>query len=178
MEIIKELIVVEGKNDEYKMKENYECDVFITDGYNITIEKLKFLKQAQKERGLILFLDPDVVGNKIRKKINDYIPNCKNAFLDQANAKTEKKIGIEHASNEDIKLALQNLITFTDCEETITKQFLLSLNLTGNTTATKRRNKLAKKLHLGKCNFKTLHKRLNMITITEQEIIAILERGE
>lgn len=176
MKRIKEVIVVEGKNDEFKVKECFDCDVFVTDGYNITKEKLQLLKQIQEQRGLILFLDPDVVGNKIRKKINDYIPGCKNCFIAQECAKTTKKIGIEHAENADIKKALEHLIVFKDCQETITIDFLLNLNLVGNATATKRRQILAKALNLGNCNFKTLHKRLNLIAVDEETIMQILEK--
>lgn len=175
MEKIKEVIVVEGKNDALKLKQVFECDVFLTYGYSITNRKLDLLKNLALKRGLIYFLDPDVVGEKIRKKLNEKIPNQKNAYIDKKDAKTHCKVGIEHAKNEDIYNAIKNLITFCDKQETISMSFLDQFNLRNNAEGTKNREKLCRKLHLGHCNFKALHKRLNLIEISEEEIIKIME---
>ncbi len=177
MERIKEVVVVEGKNDALKLKQVFDCDVFMTYGYSITNRKLDLLKDLAQKRGLIYFLDPDVVGEKIRKKLNDEIPNQKNAYIDKQDAKTHRKVGIEHAKNEDIYSSMKNLITFCDKKESISMQFLDTLNLRNNEEATKNREKICRKLHLGHCNFKALHKRLNMIEISEEELIEIV-KGE
>lgn len=177
MERIKEVIVVEGKNDEAKVKQVFDCDVFLTYGYHISQNKLSILKNIASNRGLILLLDPDTVGEKIRKKINDAIPNCKNAFIAKLDARTEKKVGIEHASNEEVKNAIASLLTYKPFQEHISMAFLDSLELRNTKQGSINREKLSRALHLGHCNFKSLYKKLNMLEISEAEIIRIVKEG-
>lgn len=176
METIKEVIVVEGKNDAFKIKQVFNCDCFITHGYHITNRKLALLQQLHEKRGLILFLDPDVVGNKIRKKISDYIPNCKEANIPKQLAKSKYKVGIEHASLDMIKEALHHVITKQIRQETITIAELLDLHLTNHPEALKRRKLICDTLYLGNCNFKSLHKKLNMLGVNINVVSDILER--
>ncbi len=173
---IKEVIVVEGKNDAFKIKQAFDCDCFITYGYHITNRKLALLKQLHEKRGLILFLDPDVVGNKIRKKISDVIPNCKEANIPKQFAKTKYKVGIEHASVDIIKEALHHVITKEIHQETVTIAELLTLHLTNHPEAFKRRKLICDELYLGNCNFKALYKKLNMLGMRIDEVSDILER--
>ena len=94
-----EIVVVEGLHDLERLKSIYEdIDVLITNGSEIE-ENLPTIIEASKKRDIILFLDPDYPGERIRKKITEVIPNAKHAFLkkDLAISKNKKQVGIEHA---------------------------------------------------------------------------------
>lgn len=77
---IKEIIVVEGKDDTVAIKRAIDADTIETNGSAINEETLRKIELAAEKRGVIIFTDPDFPGEKIRKTITDRIPNCKHAF--------------------------------------------------------------------------------------------------
>ena len=82
MRKFKEVIVVEGYHDLSKLRQIYDnVDIVITNGSEISQTTLEELKILNKTRGLILFLDPDYQGERIRRIINDYVGETKHAFL-------------------------------------------------------------------------------------------------
>lgn len=172
--MIKELIVVEGVNDTKRLKSFFDVDTIETHGMGLSKETIEFIRQAEKSRGVILFLDPDTPGEKIRKKINDAIPGLKNAFVLKEDARTKKKVGIEHASKEILEEALNNIITYTDERKTLSLDEFYQLGLIGNKDSSLKREKITKHFHLGKCNGKTMFKRLNMLGIEYKDLIEIL----
>ena len=171
---IKEVIVVEGKNDTKKLKSFFDVETIETHGLGLNKETIEYIKEVNNKRGIILFLDPDTPGEKIRKRINDEIPNLKNAFILKEDARTKKKVGIEHACEGVLLDALQNLTTYTESKQTITESEFYELGLTGENNSLTNREKISKHFHIGKCNGKTMFKRLNMLGITKQELIEIL----
>lgn len=172
--MIKEVIVVEGKNDTKKLQEYFEVETIETHGLGLKKETIELIKEINDSRGVILFFDPDTPGEKIRKRINDEIPNLKNAFVLKENARTSKKVGVEHASKQILIEALNNLITYTDSKESISRQEFIDLGLNGEEDSQTKRDKISKEFHLGKCNSKTMFKRLNMLGIKKEDIEKIL----
>ena len=71
------------------------------------------IKHAQEKRGVIVFTDPDYPGRRIRAIIEEHVPGVKHAFLSKEKtiAKNGKGLGIEHAKDEDIRSALENVYT-------------------------------------------------------------------
>lgn len=176
---LKEVIVVEGKNDTNVLQSYLECDTIETHGTHIGKEVLKQIQEAQRTRGVIIFTDPDFPGEKIRTIINQSVSGCKHAFIEKEKAKTSKKVGVEHASKQDIIEALQHVMTYTDkLVETISHDEFIELGLTGLPDSSNKRQKIAVLLHLGKPNAKTLWKRLNMLQIHKEEIISLLKDNE
>ena len=173
---IKEVIVVEGKNDTHRLKQFFECETFETKGLNLNKETLQYIAQLNKKRGVIIFTDPDNPGEKIRNWINQNVEGCKNAFVLKEDAKTSKKVGIEHASESTLKAALTNLITFEKTLPTLSNVEFIELGLSGSNDSQIRRDYLSKIYHLGKCNAKTMLKRLNLLGLTYQEIQNTLEK--
>ena len=106
--MIKEIIVVEGRDDEQRVKRALDCEVVCTGGIYFSDKLLKRLKKIDQDRGIIILTDPDYAGNKIRKRINDFIPTAKNAFIAQDLCIKDEDIGIENAKEEDIKIAIEN----------------------------------------------------------------------
>lgn len=170
MKKIQQVIVVEGKNDTKNLKQYFDCDTIETHGTHLGKDVLDQIKEENKRRGIIIFTDPDTPGNTIRNKINEEIPNCLNAFVNKKNARTEKKVGIEHASKEVLEEALENLVNFEEATGTLTTNDLYEMHLLGQSNSKELREKLAERLHLGTCNAKTLLKRLNHLDITKEEL--------
>lgn len=173
---IKEIIVVEGKNDTLKIKQAVYADTIETNGSAITESTIQIIEHAYRKRGVIIFTDPDYAGERIRKMISDQIPGCKHAFLPKEFAKStspHKSVGIEHASVEDICNALQKVYEIDRDNKTVSdilKNDLITYGLIGHPNARARREQLGKRLHIGFTNGKQLLKRLHMFQITKGEL--------
>ena len=67
MKKIKEIIVVEGKDDISKVKSAFDCDVIATNGTHFSKNLLKKLKEANEKCGIIVFTDPDYEEKRLEK---------------------------------------------------------------------------------------------------------------
>jgi len=170
---IKEVIVVEGKDDTTAIKRATGADTIETNGSAISEEVLKRIEHAHEKRGVIVFTDPDYPGQRIRAIIEQRIPGVKHAFLEKHKtiAKNGKSLGVEHASDEAIRQALQNVYTpnLNTTVEVITLEDLMIAKLIGYPESKKRRERLGSILNIGMTNGKQLHKRLQMFQITTEQ---------
>jgi ribonuclease M5 len=170
---IKEVIVVEGKDDTARVREAVDAHTIETGGSAIDDSVIEQIRHAKEKRGVIIFTDPDYPGERIRHIVEQHVPGCKHAFLPKhlARAKKDKGIGIEHASVEDIRSALSSVYELVEeYEELITKADLISYGLLGGPSSRQRRQKLGIVLHIGKTNGKQLLRRLNMFQITKDQL--------
>lgn len=103
---IAEMIVVEGKEDTVAIRRAVDADTIETGGSAIDEKVLRRIELARERRGVIIFTDPDVPGEKIRKIIEARVPGCSHAFLAKADARGKDGIGVEHARPEAIRAAL------------------------------------------------------------------------
>lgn len=177
MSNFKEVIVVEGYHDLSRIKQIYDdVDIVITNGSETSQTTMEELKELNMKRGLILFLDPDYQGERIRRKINEYVGNTKHAFLrkEQCISKNRKKVGIEHASLRDIKTALDDLKTSNTKHNNIEYIDLFNLGLIGRDDSRIKREKLSNITGIGLCNGKTLVKKLNMFGYNVTQIKDLL----
>lgn len=168
--MIKETIVVEGKDDIASVKKAVDCEVIATGGYYFGEKLLKQLEEIDKRCGIIIFTDPDYAGKRIREKILQRIPDVKQAFLDQKKATKDNDIGIENAKPEDIIEALKKAkaIEATRREE-FTNKDMIENGLTLSKDSKVRREKLADELGIGYSNAKQMLRRLNSFMITREE---------
>ena len=174
---IKEVVVVEGYHDLAKLKEIFpHIDCVITNGSEISKETLQELRKLNEIRGLILFLDPDYQGERIRRMINDYVGETKHAFLKKEDCinKRRNKVGIEHAKSYLIKEALENTYSMITNKDNIVLTDLYHYKLIGHSDAKKRRKILCEELGIGLSNGKTLLKKLNMFGINTLQIEQII----
>lgn len=176
--MIKEVIVVEGKNDTKRLKTFFDCETIETHGLGLNKETIEFIKQMQEKRGIILFLDPDNPGEKIRNRLNSEISYLKNAFILKEDGRTKKKVGIEHASCEVLKEALDNLVTYGEYDNNLNMADLNELGLMGDDNSKEKRLIISKHFHIGKCNGKTMLKRLNLLGIKKEDLYNILNDSE
>ena len=170
---IKEIIVVEGKDDTTAVKRAVGADTIETNGSAIDEKTLQRIEHAHAKRGVIVFTDPDYPGQRIRAIIEARIPTVKHAFLQKSKtiAKNGKGLGIEHAKDEDIREALQRVYSITHevQEQLITREDLILAKLIGHPNSQARRERLGELLNIGMTNGKQLHKRLMMFHITIEQ---------
>lgn len=180
MEEIKEIIVVEGKNDYHAVKRAFpQAEVIITSGFGLNDEIIERIKLAQQKRGVIIFTDPDHMGEIIRKKIQGKVPGVKHCYIPKKAAIQNGDIGIENADPQDIRDALNKVRTINKDNSIIFSiDDLIKNRLSQSPDAKGRREKLGEILGIGYGNSKTFLKRLNSFGITREEFEQALKKME
>ena len=177
--MIKEVIVVEGKDDIAAVKAALECEIISTNGFNYGKKLIKTLIALQERRGLIILLDPDFEGERIRRDIGKQIPQAKHAYLPQNKAMKKDNIGVENAKPEDIIEAINKARpSKIDPVKVFDKEDLILFGLSGSESSSKKREKLGELLGIGYTNAKGLLNRLNNLGITREEFLKAMERIE
>lgn len=177
--MIKEIIVVEGKDDIAAVKSAVEAEVIATGGFGYNKKFIENLKIVAEKRGIIILTDPDHAGEQIRKDLSKHIQNCKHAFLKQGKALKKDDIGVENATKEDIKEAIKKARPeILEKSQEFSKEDLISLGLSGSPNSRDRRERLGDLLGIGYCNAKQFLNRLNNFGITREEFIKALEMIE
>jgi ribonuclease M5 len=181
--MIKEIIVVEGKDDTAAIKRAVEAETIETGGSAVGEEVLRRVELAQQRRGVIIFTDPDHAGERIRKIVAQRVPGCKHAFLPQEEALYKGDIGVENASPEAIRRALSNVRTEVQDGEgedapEIAWDDMMQAGLLVHPQASERRLRMGNLLGIGYANGKQFYKRCTMFRITREEFTAALMRME
>ena len=177
--MIKEVIVVEGKDDTAAIRRAVEAETIETGGSAINAEILHRIALAQERRGVIVFTDPDHAGERLRRIISDKVPGCKHAFLTQEEATSKGDIGVENASPEIIRKALAEVKTeYPGSPAQITGADLLEAGLLSRPDAARRRLEIGKILGIGYANGKQFMKRCSMFQISREEFLRALEQLE
>ncbi|MDF2719580.1 MAG: yabF [Paenibacillus sp.] len=178
--MIREIIVVEGRDDTVAIRRAVEAETIETGGSAINETTLKRIELAQERRGVIIFTDPDHAGERIRKIISARVPGCKHAFLTQEEATRKADIGVENASKEAIVKALGNVRTEMETDTghvyEVTMEDLMAAGLLVHPQAAARRLEMGKLLGIGYCNGKQFYKRCRMFRIGREEFAKAYER--
>ncbi|GEO74490.1 ribonuclease M5 [Levilactobacillus namurensis DSM 19117] len=180
MKKIKEVLVVEGKDDTKAINRAVNADTIETRGSAIDDDTLALIEKLADQRGIIIFTDPDFSGEKIRKIVAEAVPNAKHAFLPKKEGRPDKaggSLGVEHATPEAIRAALAHVYTETEAApELISHADLVTAGLIGGAGAKQRREQLGELLQIGYVNGKQLEKRLRMFGIQPAEFGAALAK--
>lgn len=180
--MIKEIIVVEGRDDTVAVKRAIEADTIETGGSAINEMTLRKIALAQERRGVIIFTDPDHAGERIRKIVANRVPGCKHAFLREADATKRGDIGVENASPEVIREALANVRSEVIGEASEVRMIdwedLLAAGLIIHPEAAARRRVMGEILGIGYCNGKQFYKRMTVFRISREEFAAALAQLE
>ncbi|MBR6756252.1 MAG: ribonuclease M5 [Peptococcaceae bacterium] len=174
---IKEVIVVEGKDDVSALRRAVEADILITTGLGLTEKRIEEIRVMAERQGVIVFTDPDFPGGKIRHILKDKIPGCKHAYITKDEARCPKtgKYGVEYASPEAILRALKAAKAEQQEYEVIYElNDLVQWGLAGLPDSAVRRKNLCEQLSIGECNAKQLVKKLNSYQISREEIEKLL----
>lgn len=177
--MIKEIIVVEGKDDTTAIRRAVEAETIETGGSAINSDIIRRIKLAMERRGVIIFTDPDHAGERIRKIITSRVKGCKHAFLTQEEAERRGDIGVENATPDAIRKALEDVKTeYEGADTQITWEDLMDAGLIIHPQAVSRRLQMGKLLKIGYCNGKQFYKRCSIFQITMSEFIEALKQIE
>lgn len=183
--LIEELIVVEGKNDAHAVRRALgDVDVLWTEGYGLTEEKLAFIAETAKKRGVIILTDPDSVGERIRARIRRRVPEAQHVFLSQQVARRKGDIGVENASVEEIRRAFvhvqksQTRIPGSSAQDSFTMCDLVEAGLAGRFAALEKRRETGRLLGIGEPNAKQFLSRLNRFGIRRTDFWRVVKEVE
>lgn len=168
--MIKEIIVVEGRDDVTAVKKAVDAELIAVGGFGINKRVIDKIKEAQKRQGVIVLTDPDFAGAKIRKIISKRVKDIKHAYISQKDGMKDGDIGVENASPEVIRRALENAkYEEKEKRQEFNVNDMFFFKLTGDETSKERRDKLGKELGIGYANTSQFLKRLNNYGITKEE---------
>ncbi len=177
--IIKEIVVVEGRDDTAAVRRAAEADTIETHGYGISRQTWELLEKACEERGLIIFTDPDFTGNEIRRRLKERFPDAKEAFLARDEATSAGDVGIENGTPEAIREALSKVcVTLSEKRDEFTADDLFAYGLTGGAGSAERRALAGKKLGIGAGNGSAFLKKLNAYGVTREKLESVLAEIE
>ena len=162
---IKEAILVEGRYDKNTLSQIVDAPILETAGFGIFKDKkqLALLRQVAEKRGLIVFTDSDGAGFVIRNHIKSAIPAkfLKHAYIPDLAGKErrkreagkEGKLGVEGMTKDVILESLRRAGATIEGEnapaqQSITKQDMMELGLSGGAGSSEKRAALLKKLDL------------------------------
>ena len=176
-----QVVVVEGRNDASRLKQIFsDLLIITTNGSAIKEDSVHLLKELDETHDIILFLDPDHAGERIRRLLSKELNHVFHAFIDReiAYSKNMKKIGIEHASEDDIRKALVDIQAVHHTSKSdMTYSFLHDMKLTGQKDSKVLRDMVAKKLKLGHVNGKTLYQRLKIFEISQKRVEEVIRES-
>lgn len=176
---VQEIIVVEGKDDTARIKLAVEADTIETNGSALDEATIQRVMKAHETRGVIVLTDPDFPGGKIRDTLTQRIPTIKHAFVrkEDCQSPTGGSLGVEHASPETIRQALENVQTpYLEAPTENLKPFFLAAGLMGQPHSAEYREKLGDELGIGHTNGKQFLKRIQMFQITKEEISVAMDK--
>lgn len=175
--MIKEIIIVEGKDDITKVKQALDADVIATGGIHISKPKMDEIVEITKTRGAIILTDPDSPGETIRRKLKENL-KCpiKDAYINQRDGVKNGDVGIENASADVIRKAIELANPIVQTQEKIyDSKFLFEHGFTGLDNSKYLREKVSEKLGIGKPNAKEFINRLNSFAIEEEKILQAIK---
>lgn len=173
------VFVVEGKNDYAKFKSiNPDWFILTTNGSEISESTLQALIKFDQTHDIVLCLDPDAAGTKIRHFLSQRLRHVEHVFLNQEQARNKngEKIGFEHATNATIIEALKHLQKVQHhSTSNVTLAFLYEHGYLGQPMSRTKRQHLSEALHLGHVNGKNLLMRLHQFNYKMKDILEVMK---
>ncbi len=174
--IVKEVIVVEGRDDIDAVQKAVNADVIATHGYGISRATMDRIRNAYDTRGIIILTDPDYAGGRIRKRLSDMFPDALHAYISREDAIERSDIGVENASPEVIERAVAAAgRTLTERHAEFDERDMADYGLTGTENSRWLRDRLGRRLGIGYGNAKAFLKRLNNYGISRDRLEQELE---
>ncbi|MGG7165161.1 ribonuclease M5 [Clostridium ihumii] len=175
--MIKEVIVVEGRDDVTAVKRAVDAELISVSGFGINAKVINKIKEAQKRQGVIVLTDPDFAGEKIRKIIAKRVPGIKHAYISQKEGTKGDDIGVENACPEAIIKALENAkCEIKEPRKEFDIQDMYFFKLTGDGNSKERREFVGNMLGIGYCNATQFVTRLNNYGISKDEFVKAIEK--
>ncbi len=182
--MIKEIIVVEGKDDISAVKRAVDAELIATNGYGFPKYVRERIIKASQTRGVIVLTDPDYAGEKIRREVAKLAKeNCKHAYIPRDLATKNEDIGVENASPEAIRSALSKAHSIVvEKRSEFSIKDMVYYGLTIDEESSTLRDAVGAVLGIGYGNTKQFLSRLNNFGITREELeralVQVMEKHE
>ncbi len=182
--IPQEVFVVEGRNDTRHLQEVFGPSIktIETNGSAISSATLQRIAEAAKIQGVIVLTDPDYQGERIRRRIQEQVPDVKHVYLQARQAQGQRahqNLGVEYTAAEDLRRALENVWTpRTEEVREISLKQLMDLKLVAHPQAAQKRQQVAEAFHLGPLNARQLRKQLANYGISYEGLLQVLQESE
>ena len=176
--MIKEVIVVEGKDDIAAVKKAVDAEVIAVNGYGINQDSMNKIREAAKRTGVIILTDPDHAGERIRRMIAKRVPDAKHAYIMREEGTKNGNVGVENADEESIIRALENAKAVV--EEKIllfSTRDMVYFKLSGAKDSKLRRQIMGKVLGIGYGNSSSFLSRLNSFKVSKEEFEKAIENN-
>ncbi len=172
MKDLKPVIIVEGKSDVQFLESFLDFHFVSVNGSAISRETIEYIKELGKTHQLIVLTDPDAPGMRIRKMLNEQIPNLYHAYLPKDKCMARGKVGVAESDKETVQESLKHLVPNSSCSSTskLTIDCLYELHLIGHKDSQKLRDHISRKLHLGKTNGKSFLKRCHNLNLEKEDL--------
>ena len=166
---LKGILVVEGKEDASYLSNYIASEIVVVNGFEIPKSTISYLK----DKTVILLLDPDEAGLRIRDKLKKLLPNSIDVEIDINKCKRGIKNGVAECEIDEVLSKLHNYVdNKTKTESNIKKSDLYELGIIGNKELRKR---VCETFNLGDCNGKTMYKRLLNNSISLEQLYEIIK---
>ena len=163
------ILVVEGKEDASYLSNYIASEIVTTNGFEIPKETISYLKNKK----VIVFTDPDEAGLKIRQRLNELLPAAINVEIDIKKCIRNTKNGVAECDINEVLTKLKPYYANQiDSKSDITINDLYNLGLMNNKDL---RDRVCKELNLGRCNAKTMYKRLLNNNIKLEQLCEIIK---
>ncbi|WP_025728112.1 toprim domain-containing protein [Atopobacter phocae] len=186
------VIVVEGKSDQQRLAlVDSRLQTIATGGSAVSEAVQIELAQLEQTKWLMIFTDPDVQGERIRRILKERLSHPPiDLYLRRHEARSsrnkDKSLGIEHAQLETLREVLWSGMARITTESERQAQTasdlnasdLLALHLVGHPKARRRREALLEALRMGYVNGKHLLERLKWHQVTKGQLIQTLDQLE
>lgn len=177
--VIKEAIVVEGRDDTAVLKQVTDALIIETHGFGIAKKTWELLDKAYNEKGLIILTDPDFSGEEIRKRLVKKFPESKHAYMPRKKATKKGDIGIENATPEDVMRVLQKVCTVQDTQNPLFElSDLDKAGLIGTKEAKELRERVGAILGIGYGNGNAMLKKLNSFGISKEAFLEAVKESK
>ena len=174
--MIKETIVVEGKDDIANVKRAVDCEMIATNGLGFGEDLINRLIKINERCGIIILTDPDYAGKRIRARLARHIPSAKHAYIDRKKAIKKGDLGVENAEPEVIIDALKRAkAEETSRREEFTMADLVKNGLSIGEGSREKRARLGELLGIGYYNSKGLLAKLNSFGVSREEFERAVE---
>ena len=165
------VLVVEGKSDVSYLSSFIKTHYFITNGYDISDEKLEFLSRVSERRKVIIMTDNDKAGEDIARRIKTKISKVFVVKSAKIPRKSYKKCGVAETEYDAIIEALKDHLTEYKKELDVKPDYELNYIIALSDNPERAKNKIINDYRLIYGTTKFLENQLQMLGVKPSEII-------
>lgn len=161
------VVVVEGSSDASFLSSIVNAHIFVTNGVDLSKEKIEFLKEVSKVNEIIILTDLDMAGEMIRRRLRNEIDTAIAVFIQTKSRKHYKKNGVAELEIRHVLEALES--HFTN-EPLFDQDYDLVSLISLSENPKEKKQEIVKKYKLVNGNNRFIESQLKMLKVTKEEL--------